>query len=431
MMIRNISIGSFDKFWYQVAFFMMSFYLLADMLTGFSIIYLGVDLKISLIYKTLLFFLLLILLFNLNSKLAIYFLMAILLSFIGCFTSFFIYSTADYLLLDFLTLIKIFTSILVFIFLNELSKVDLEFFNLKSKQVLTFSYTLITSNLLLGTLGIGKMTYKVGDGETAGSTGLIMAGNELGGAFLVVFGYVLFQVWNSQKYKKYYIFQAGFTLFCGLIVSTKTTILAALVLVFFVPLVSEREKLLKMTLLKLKVFTPLIIVVSVLVYMILDFLERLNLLGRIMWFYEKNGIFGILFSGRDVMVMERMNTYLDNSSLFQQIFGQGFRIELSERYMKSSTEVDSVDVLGFYGVIFLLFISFFYVNRLLLAFKLMRNKSAIDSPVVFLISFLLLCLSQISGHIWTSGTIAIVFGVLIARCQLEVRLSERSKVIEK
>ena len=59
-MISNISIGDFDKFWYQVAFFMMSFYLLADMLTGFSIIYLGVDLKISLLYKIPLFFLLLV-----------------------------------------------------------------------------------------------------------------------------------------------------------------------------------------------------------------------------------------------------------------------------------------------------------------------------------------------------------------------------------
>lgn len=430
-MIGNISVGNFDKFWYQVAFFMMSFFLLADMLTGFSIIYLGVDLKISLFYKILLFFLLLILLFKLNGKLAIYFLIAVLLSFTGGFASFFIYGTADYLFLDFNSLMKIFSSILVFIFLNELSKVDLDFFNSKSKQVLIFSYVFIASNLILGALGIGKITYKVAEGESAGSTGLIMAGNELGGAFLIVFGYALFKIWNSEKYKRYYILQAVFTLFCGLTVSTKTTMVAALVLVFFVPLVSERERLLKMTLLKLKVFSPLIIILSVLAYMILDFLERLNLLGRMMWFYENKGVFGILFSGRDDMVIERINTYLYNSSLFQQIFGHGFRIELLEENMKSSTEVDSVDILGFYGVIPLLFISFFYINRLLLAFKLTRNKNAIDSPVVFLVSFLLLCLSQISGHIWTSGTISIVFGVLISRCQLEVRLSESTKVIEK
>lgn len=426
-MISNISIGNFDKFWYQVAFFMMSFYLLADMLTGFSIIYLGVDLKISLLYKTLFFFILLVLLFKLNPKLTVYFFITILLSMTGCFANFFIYGKADYLAQDFISLIKIFTSILVFIFLNELSKKDLKLFDLKSKQVLMYSYFFLAINLILGALGVGKTTYKVAAGESAGSTGLIMAGNEVGGVFLVVFGYVLFKVWNSTKYKKYYILQACFTLFCGVIVSTKTTMLAALVLVFFIPIISEREKLFKFTLLKAKIFIPLIGVVSVLIYMILDFLERLNLLGRVMWFYEKKGMLGVLLSGRDEMVAERMITYFERSSLFQQIFGQGFRIELSEAYAKASTEIDSVDVLGFYGIFFLLFISFFYINRLMLAFKLTRRKTAIDSPIVFLVSILLLFLSQISGHIWTSGTITIAFGVLISRCQLEVRLLDKAK----
>lgn len=425
-MLNNISIGNFDKFWYQVAFFMMSFYLLADMLTGFFIIYIGVDLKISLIYKTFLFILLIVLLFKLNGKVTINFILAMFFSLIGCFVSFFSYGELSYLAQDFVSLIKIFTPILIFLFLNELSKVNLNFFNLKSKQVLFFSYVILASNFILGAMGFGKITYKVGDDESAGSTGFIMAGNEVGGAFLVVFGYVLFKVWNSEKYKKYYFLQAGFTLFCGLIVSTKTTMLAALFLVFFVPIVSERDKLFKFTLLKVKVFLPLIIVISIITYMILDFLERLNLLGRIMWFYEKNGILGVIMSGRDKMVSERIGTYLNDSSLFQQIFGQGFRIELSEKYVKASTEVDSVDTLGFYGVFCLMLILFFYINRLCFALALTKRKEATDSPVVFLISFLLLCLSQISGHIWTSGTIAIVFGVLISRCQFDARLLENN-----
>lgn len=420
MKFGRLSLGSARYFFHNLAFILMSCYLLADMMTGFFIIYYGVDLKISLLYKTPLYLLMLLLLANSNPRVGIAFVSLLLLSFIGPLVNFYIYADSTYFYKDIINLIKLSTVILVFLFLKELSKTDLSFFDRKTKLILLTSYIFLSINMLLGALGVGKSTYKVGEDETAGSTGLIMAGNEVGATFLVLFGYFLYNIWNNPKYRKYYLLQSVFTLMCGLVASTKTTMLAALILVFMVPLFSEREKLFKFTMLKVKIFLPLFFVVSSLVYMIVDFLERLNLLGRFLWFYEKNGVLGILLSGRDIMVSERINTYLYDSTLFQQIFGQGYRIEHSEKYMKASTEVDGVDVLGFYGLFTLILISLFYIRMLLISYYKMKRPNSIDSPIIFLISLLLLLLSQLSGHIWNSGTLAIVFGVLLSRVQLDL-----------
>lgn len=417
-MIRNLSLGNFDKFWYQVAFFMISFYLLADMLTGFSILYLGVDLKISLLYKTPLFFLLLVLTFRLNAIRVLVFIALLFFSLSGPLYTVFKTGEAEYFAQDIVSLIKLYTPFLVLLFLIELMKVDFELCYKKTQQALEYAFYLMLGNFMLGAAGVGKSTYQVSEEDGAGSTGLIMAGNEVGAAFLVVFGYKLFKTWNNGSALNY-LFYSLLTIACGFIVSTKTTMLASLLLVFLVPIISERDKLFKVTSLKFKMFTPLIAIVSVAIYLIVDLLQSLGLWGRIQWFYEKKGIIGIVLSGRDEMVLERLGTYIYNMDMFTQIFGMGQRVAKYEIYEKASTEIDSVDILTFYGVFTLLIIAFFYIYNVIFAFKKGLNKNSIDSAGVFLISFILLLLSQISGHIWTSGTLGIIFAVLMSRAYFE------------
>lgn len=417
-MLNNISIGNFDKFWYQVAFFMMSFYLLADMLTGFSILYLGVDLKISLLYKTPLFFLLLVLTIRLNATRVLIFLGLLFFSLSGPFLYVFRTGEIDYIAQDIISLIKLYTPFLVLLFIIELMKVDFELCYKKTQQALEYAFYLMLGNFFLGAIGVGKSTYQVSDEDGAGSTGLIMAGNEVGAAFLVVFGYKLFSTWNNRSAVSYLIYSL-LTIACGFIVSTKTTMLASLLLVFFVPIVSEREKLFKITSLKFKMFTPLIVTVTVIIYLIVDLLQSLGLWGRMQWFYEKKGVIGIVLSGRDEMIIERIGTYINNIDLFTQVFGMGQGIAKYETYQKASTEVDGVDILTFYGVFTLLIIAFFYIYNVIYAFVNGQDENSIDSAGVFLISFILLLLSQISGHIWTSGTLGIIFAILMSRAYFE------------
>lgn len=139
-MIRNLSLGNFDKFWYQVAFFMISFYLLADMLTGFSILYLGVDLKISLLYKTPLFFLLLVLTFRLNAIRVLVFIALLFFSLSGPLYTVFKTGEAEYFAQDIVSLIKLYTPFLVLLFLIELMKVDFELCYKKTQQALEYAF---------------------------------------------------------------------------------------------------------------------------------------------------------------------------------------------------------------------------------------------------------------------------------------------------
>ncbi|WP_462146575.1 hypothetical protein [Pseudoalteromonas gelatinilytica] len=388
------------------------------MLTGFSILYLGVDLKVSLLYKTPLFFLLLVLTFRLNPIRVLVFSALLLFSLSGPLYTVFTTGEAEYFAQDIISLIKLYTPFLVLLFLIELMKVDFQLCYKKTQQALEYAFYLMLGNFMLGAAGVGKSTYQVSEEDGAGSTGLIMAGNEVGAAFLVVFGYKLFKTWNNGSALTY-LFYSLLTIACGFIVSTKTTMLASLLLVFLVPIISERDKLFKITSLKFKMFTPLISIVSVAIYLIVDLLQSLGLWGRIQWFYEKKGIIGIVLSGRDEMVLERLGTYIYNMDMFTQIFGMGQRVAKYEIYEKASTEIDSVDILTFYGVFTLLIIAFFYIYNVIFAFKKGLNKHSIDSAGVFLISFILLLLSQISGHIWTSGTLGIIFAVLMSRAYFE------------
>ncbi len=422
-MILNLSFGSFDKFWYQVAIFMMSFYLLADMLTGFSIIYLGVDLKISLLYKTPIFFLLLILVMSNKPKLGVGILSLLLFFLIGPIFTFLDNSIIKYLVLDLTTVVKLFTPVLVFFFFKVLYQLYPSLAVNGINSILKVSFVILSFNFILGALGIGKSTYNLGDDKGAGSTGLIMAGNEVGATFLVIFGFALFKVWEIKRGSIHYFLLSLFTLFCGLVVSTKTTMLAAVLLIFLVPLVSERNKLFKLTKLKLKIFIPLIASAIGVVWMIIDILESLGLYGRFLWFYEKKGFLGIILSGRDIMVAEKIGIYLNDLGYVNQVFGSGQYIAEKSLSLAATTEVDSVDVYMYYGIFALLLTAFFYLITNIIALKLTLKSSSKYAPIVFLVSFLLLLLSQLSGHIWMSGTLALAFGAFLSLLHRDIKIN--------
>jgi hypothetical protein len=224
---------------------------------------------------------------------------------------------------------------------------------------------------------------------------------------------MLHQIWNNNG-RLYYGVISIFTVLCGFIVSTKTTMLASILLVFIIPLVNERDRFFKITTLKAKIFIPLFTLVAIISYLVLDILKSIGLYDRIMWFYEKKGIIGIILSGRDEMVIERMDTFVNNSSLIEQLFGQGQAIALKEKFIKASTEIDSVDVLTYYGFIPLIFIVLFYLLTALKSFKYTIKHNSLMAPYVSAVSCILLLLSQLSGHIWLSGTVGILLGVMLS-----------------
>jgi hypothetical protein len=277
---------------------------------------------------------------------------------------------------------------------------------------------------MFGALGFGKATYNVGaeDGG-AGSTGFMMAGNELGATYLLLFGFALHHVWN---YKSLLLFAvlACITVLCGVLVATKTTMLASLILIFMIPIINERQNLYRITWLKLKILIPVLVLAVIAVVMIVEILESVGLWERMLWFYQKRGVIMIIWSNRDQFIIDMMQVYIHQSSLFEQVFGQGTSIGLRQLVGKASVEVDIVDTLIWFGFLGLVFCSGFYLLMLCYSAKITKLSTSKYAPCVFLVNSLLMLLSILSGHIWMSGTIGIAVGVLNSLLWFE--LKERS-----
>ena len=410
--MRDLTIGSYRKFWSQLAIAMMSLYLLTDMLSGFSIIYLGMDIKASLIYKVPLLILILGLIAQENTLKFNTLLLLIILVFIGPLYQFYEHARLDFFIADFSSAIKVLTPVCIFFLYREWYKSDPEFALASTHRILKYGFIILSANFIIGAMGFGKSTYDFGKGETAGSTGLIMAGNELGGAFLVVFTYMLHMCWNNKS-KKWYLLLSMFTVFCGVSVSTKTTILASLLIVFFVPIVNERRKLYSITRLKINIFVPIIVLIVIAVILVVEALQSLGLYDRMIFLYKKAGIFGVILSGRDVMAADSFNAVVHHSSLFEQLFGQGEALSLKRPDGSATSEIDGVDIFNFYGIFTFLAVFSFYIYTLAKAHNQTIKNMNFLSPFIFLAGFTLFILSQLSGHIWGSGTAGILIGVML------------------
>jgi hypothetical protein len=401
---------------------MLCGYLLIDIISGFFVIQMGVDLKLSLLYKMPLFLvmLLMIALYQLSLFVTLFFVITLL--FVTPSIEFFRTSQISFFATDIGYIIKILMPLTVFIYLASIYKVAPRFTERWTRFALWTNFSFLLFNLGLGALGFGRSSYVLSDDEGVGSNGFIYAANELGPTFIVLFGFVLHIIWNN--YKKFYIPMSVLTLLCGILVATKTAMLSAFLLVFLIPIFNERELFFRFTWLKLKLFLPAVIIIITLIVFIIDFLEALGLYDKLQWVFSQKGVLGILWSGRDEYTQDLMNIYLNNSSVFQQVFGQGSGGVAEHLPRKYSAEVDAIDSLvwfGFFGLLTCLSINFYFIKQ---SAKYLLHSKSVIAPCVLLVNLLLLFLSQISGHVWMSGTLGISLGLLNGMLLIEYKKRE-------
>ncbi len=396
---------------HHVVMWLMAGYLLSDMISGFSLITLGIDLKFSIVYKTPLFGLLLLLIGRYRFKLMLVILGLIVVLMIAPVISYFKVLQPSMFFFDFGYVIKLLMPMTIFAYFYVMSKEAPEWSYKWAKLILWACFLSLLLNFVFAAMGMGQNTYNTGGGKTAGSTGFIYAGNELGPTFLVIFGFALHKVWNDRS-RSLYVLLAVITVGCGLTVATKTTMLAALILVVMIPIVNERQNLFRFTKFKAKLILPIVVALIVLIISLFEILDQIGLLGRFQFFYEKRGLIGIIWSNRDMFIAEAMSIYIHQSSTVEQFFGQGIAIGLKHSVGKGSAEVDFVDVLVWFGFIGLSLCLTFYLFLISLSVKLTVRALSVHAPVIFLVNSLLFLLSVLSGHIWISGTLGIAVGVV-------------------
>jgi len=402
---------------------MLSGYLLADIISGFFVLQLGVDIKFSLLYKMLLFVFLLLMIARYQYKLFVALLVTICVLLISPVAELFRLPVIEFFIADFAAVIKIMMPLIVFLYLSTVYKVAPLFTEKWIRLGLWSNLSILLANLAIGAMGFGRSSYELSNDTSVGSNGYIYAANELGAALIVLFGFALHMFWNN--YKKYYLAMALLTMICGVLVATKTAMLSAFLLVFLIPLFNERQLFFRLTWLKMKLLLPALTLAAIVVIFIVDFLKGLGLYEKMTWVLSQKGVIGIIWSGRDEFSKELLNIYAYHSTLFQQVFGQGGGGVAEHVGLKYSAEVDSVDTLvwfGFLGLLICLAMPIYFIRR---AAKSLLKPTSMFAPCVLLVNIILLFLSQLSGHVWMSGTLGISLGLLNALLLLEKNEEER------
>ncbi|PCI59014.1 MAG: hypothetical protein COB35_12260 [Gammaproteobacteria bacterium] len=223
-----------------------------------------------------------------------------------------------------------------------------------------------------------------------------------------MFGFVLHYCWNIKRLIFYPM--AILTIICSALIATKTAMFASLLLVFLIPIVNERANVFKLTKLKLKLFIPLLIFSSLLIYFILDLLHTIGLYDKVIWVIQEKGVLGLLLSGRIEFSTQIIEAFMLFSTWFEYAFGVG-TIGMSDYFFsKYSSEVDPVDLFVYFGVIGSTIVYFTYYIMMLPAFSVFRRSSFL-SPIIVLVNMILLLLSFFSGHILNSGMLGLLWGV--------------------
>ncbi|WMN61196.1 O-antigen ligase family protein [Pseudoalteromonas xiamenensis] len=391
---------------------MMSVYLIADVAAGFTVIQLGIDLKLSLLYKLPLTILVLILVLFMDVRYFLGLCGLLFLLLLGPVCQLIMNTNSALFINDFSNVYKIIMPIAIFIYFGLLSMRWKSFSAKWLERILISNFAILCFNLMLGALGLGRSSYQLRDDETAGSNGFIYAANELGATMVVLFSFMLHMCWNYHR--RWYPVLALFTVLCGLLVATKTAMLAAMLLVFVIPLANERENFFKITALKLYIVVPMMVSVGFIAFIINDLLQALGLYDRFMWVLSQKGVLGIILSGRDEYARQLFVVYIDYLDFWQQAVGVGSAGIAEFLPIKYSAEIDFIDVLAYFGFLGLIICFCFYFLTFVKAAMLFTKYNAVYSPSVVVGTFILLFLAQLSGHVWISGTLGVSLGCFVS-----------------
>lgn len=388
----------------------MACLLWVDTLTGISVYY-GVGVTgLSMLFKLLILALVFVNIGSYSPKLLLIFLTLILILMIGPTQSFLSFGQTKYYFDDFSYALKLVTPIVIFSYAYILQRIYPELLRNWLPTILFSNFGAVIFNLVLGKLGFGWPSY----GGTAGQPGIgvngfYVAGNELSACFVLLYGFVLHYVWMTQS-KRRYVLVALSTLYFGAAIATKTAMLASLMLVFLVPLLNERANLFKLTKLKIALLGPFVVITTAVILFIESLLTRIGLWDRFVWIINEKGWLTLIVSGRDEKAELLLDHFESYASIGDYIWGIGASGITHFETIFYAAEIDPIDIFIWFGVVGVSSVvcAIFLMN--FLAFRSIRS-SAFYPPVIVLVNLVLILLSLMSGHIWASGMLGILWGV--------------------
>ena len=389
----------------KFVFLQLSFYLVVDSLNGYMMLGLGVDAGLSALYKSVLLTILLIYLSVFLPKRLLFLLAAICLLSLGEIASIFLLDTnGSKISFLFQHILKVLTPLILLFFLIDRLEKDRLFF-VRILTVIQINGLVFLCNMLAGAFGLGFSTYGQGGENAIGSKGYFYAGNELS-ALLVVFGaFYLARAYLNNKF--HFIVLAILSIAVGLLVSTKTSMLAVVLLIIIMPVLYEGRRLFLLNNIPSIIFALTLSTVLVQALVIFEAFTNAPVYSRFLFFFERHGLAGLLLSGRDTFLTELWLLFSQKDLFLGFLFGHG--VSYYAEFTKYSVEMDFLDMFFWHGLsgVFVLLIVFFH-----LSYKSWINFSDNTYPfarIILVTNMMLLAISNFSGHIFTSGMLAFIW----------------------
>lgn len=274
----------------------------------------------------------------------------------------------------------------------QLNKVNFIVIN----KVINVLIATIFFNQIFGIFGYGFASYASG----IGTTGFFLSGNEYGIYVMLVGSFKLYSLKKTKS--KYFILMFIFVLILAITTAIKSAIFGIFIVGVCLLFNLKRGWIL---------FSLSILIAFLSSFLIqnIDYLNKNLAFSRLIWIYENKGLKTLFFSGRDELLNDALDLYL-NSNIFDLLLGMGYyRLNI----LAAHPEMDFFDVLlmfGIFGVI-VIYIPFFII-LIKRTFSLILSRS-FDVKFVGLMATLSLLLSFFAGHFIFSVAVAPILGLIL------------------
>lgn len=390
----------------QIVLSLLSVFLLIDSVNGFFLMSMGVDVKISVLYKSCVLSILILYLVKYKLRVVLSIVAVICLLMVGESSTIFLVETSgNYLGFVVQHIAKLVTPVLLFFFLLDRSIRDKQLFA-KIEKVMMMNCCIFLANILVGLLGFGFSTYgsTPGDGGI-GIKGFFFAGNEISTLLILFTGFYLSRAYLTSK--KLFVGLAFFWISVGFLISTKTAMLSTLVLVTMVPVVLEGKRLFLLNNMTSLIFISALTIILSQAFFLYEAFTGTLIFDRLAYFYQKTGLWGLIFSGRTEFLASMWGYYDKDLSVFSLVFGKG--VSYFAAVTKYSVELDFVDMFFWHGLVGVGVIV--YIFMLLTSYSV-KNFFDSDYPlasVILMLNLLLAVISNFSGHVFTSGMLGLLW----------------------
>jgi hypothetical protein len=274
-------------------------------------------------------------------------------------------------------------------------------------KLVQFSYLIFVLNILLKYIGLGYAMYPNGD---FGSKGFFFAGNETSALLIILSAIIGYNIFRKEKKLRYFLFFL-FNLFIGLTISSKTGTLGILLVFLFIPMKRFRLKI-RLRYLK-SIIISTILIVPIVVILTWKFIVASPVFKRLDFFWRELDFLTFIFSNRNNFFEKSWNVYLEKYNFIEKIIGVG-QTTYESLNGDSIVEIDIADIFFAYGFVGLLM---FVLIMFMTYYQAIKFRATINYPFAGLVSLMILILlgiSTIAGHVFSSGMSAVFIGLLFS-----------------